>query len=63
MSYKDQKNFIGAVLYIEPTEEYPDGLVVTGGNDHVILVYKPSEPFATFSIKEHSNTGMIFTLI
>ncbi|XP_076265264.1 phospholipase A2 activator protein [Rhynchophorus ferrugineus] len=56
MSYKDQKNFVGAVLYIEPTEEYPDGLVVTGGNDNVILVYKPSEPFATFTIKQHTNT-------
>lgn len=56
MTYRDQKNFVGAVLFIEPTEEYPDGLVVTGGNDKLILVYKPSEPFATFTIKDHTNT-------
>ncbi|CAG9765638.1 unnamed protein product [Ceutorhynchus assimilis] len=56
MSYIGQKNFVASVLYLDPTEEFPDGLVVTGGNDHVILIYKPSEPFATFTIKDHSNT-------
>ncbi|ERL89805.1 phospholipase A-2-activating protein [Dendroctonus ponderosae] len=56
MTYKDQQNFVACVLYLDPTEEFPDGLVVTGGNDSVILVYKPSEPFSTFTIKEHSNT-------
>lgn len=56
MTYKDQKNFVASVLYLDPTEEFPDGLIVTGGNDHIILVYKPSEPFATFTIKDHSNT-------
>ncbi|XP_060528385.1 phospholipase A-2-activating protein [Cylas formicarius] len=55
MTYKDHKNFVGCVLYLEPTEEFPDGLVVTGGNDNLILIYKPSEPFATFTLKEHSN--------
>ncbi|XP_044754625.1 phospholipase A-2-activating protein [Coccinella septempunctata] len=56
ISYKDQKNFVASVLYLEPSNEFPEGLVITGGNDSVILIYKPSEPFATCSIKEHSNT-------
>lgn len=56
MTYKDQKNFVACILYLSPTEKYPDGLVVTGGNDSAILIYKPAEPFATFTIKEHSNT-------
>ncbi|XP_066245153.1 phospholipase A-2-activating protein [Euwallacea similis] len=56
MTYRDQKNFVACVLYLDPTEEFPNGLVVTGGNDNIILVYKPSEPFATFTIKEHTNT-------
>lgn len=55
-SYKDQQNFVASVLYIEPTQEFPDGLVITGGNDSVILIYKPHEPFAYFTIKEHTNT-------
>ncbi|XP_045474731.1 phospholipase A-2-activating protein [Harmonia axyridis] len=56
ISYKDQKNFVASVLYIEPSNEFPEGLVITGGNDSVILIYKPSEPFSCGSIKEHSNT-------
>ncbi|KAK4875781.1 hypothetical protein RN001_012203 [Aquatica leii] len=56
MTYKDQKNFVGSVLHLEPTPEFPGGLVITGGNDHVIFVYKTHEPFSTMSFKEHSNT-------
>nr|XP_022905059.1 phospholipase A-2-activating protein [Onthophagus taurus] len=61
MTYRDQKNFVGSILYIEPTEDFPDGLVITGGNDNAILIYKPSEPFATSTIKEHTNTVCCLT--
>lgn len=60
MTYRDQKNFVMCVLYLEPTQEFPDGLVITGGNDNVILVYKPGEPFASLSFKEHTNAGRKF---
>lgn len=56
-TYKDQKNFVIAVQYLEPTAEYPDGLVIAGGNDNTIYIYKPSEPFASFTFKEHTNAG------
>lgn len=55
MTYRDQKNFVAAVLYLEPTLEYPDGLIVTGGNDNKILIYKPNEPMATFTIADHTD--------
>jgi hypothetical protein len=61
-TYQDQKNFVITVLYLEPTAEFPDGLVITGGNDNIIYVYKPSEPFATFTFKEHSNAGDFYNL-
>lgn len=57
MTYRDQKNFVMCVLYLEPTSEFPSGLVVTGGNDNTILIYKPGEPFATLTMKEHTNAG------
>ncbi|EFA09359.2 phospholipase A-2-activating protein [Tribolium castaneum] len=60
-TFRDQKNFVIAVLYLEPTSEYPDGLVITGGNDNTIYVYKPSEPFATFTLKEHTNAVSCFS--
>ncbi|KAL3270153.1 hypothetical protein HHI36_009211 [Cryptolaemus montrouzieri] len=56
ISYKDQKNFVASVIYLEPSNEFPEGLVITGGNDSQILIYKPSEPFASITIREHSNT-------
>ncbi|VEN56039.1 unnamed protein product, partial [Callosobruchus maculatus] len=57
MTYKAHENFVGSVLYLEPTPEYLDGLVVTGGYDKAIHVYRPGEPFPTFSFKgEHTNT-------
>lgn len=62
MTYRSHENFVGSVLYLEPTSEYSDGLVVTGGYDKVIHVYKPGEPFPTYSFKgEHTNTGTEMT--
>lgn len=55
-TYKDQKNFVASVLYLEPTDEFPSGLVITGGNDHLILLYQMHEPFTSFILKEHTNT-------
>ncbi|CAH1156011.1 unnamed protein product [Phaedon cochleariae] len=61
MTYKSHENFVGSVLYLEPSTEYPDGLVVTGGYDKVIFIYKPGEPFPTFTFKDHSNTVCCLT--
>ncbi|KAG5881794.1 hypothetical protein JTB14_037091 [Gonioctena quinquepunctata] len=61
MTYQNHENFVGSVLYLEPSKEYPDGLVITGGYDKLIFVYKPGEPFPTFSFKEHTNTVCALT--
>lgn len=57
VTYQDQKNFVASVLYLDPSKEFPEGLIITGGNDNIILVYRPSEPSAMLTITEHSNTG------
>lgn len=59
VTYRNQKNFVASVLFLEPTKEYPDGLVVTGGNDNVILVYHPYEQSAILTLTEHSNTSIV----
>ncbi|XP_023012840.1 phospholipase A2 activator protein [Leptinotarsa decemlineata] len=57
MTYRNHENFVGSVLFLEPTKEYPDGLVITGGYDKAIFVYKPGEPFPSFMFKgDHTNT-------
>lgn len=57
MTFRDQKNFVASVLYLAPSREFPDGFVITGGNDNMILIYKPFEPFVTYIIEGHTNTG------
>lgn len=58
MTYRSHENFVGSVLYLEPSSAFPDGLVVTGGYDKAMYIYKPGEPFPTYSFKgEHTNTG------
>ncbi|KAF5272219.1 hypothetical protein FQA39_LY01301 [Lamprigera yunnana] len=54
--YKDQKNFVASVLYLEPTVEFPNGLVITGGNDSVILIYQTHDSYSSLALREHSNT-------
>lgn len=64
MTYRSHENFVGSVLYLEPSSEYPDGLVISGGYDKVIHVYKSGEPFPTYSFKgEHTNTGKEITTL
>lgn len=37
-------SFINALAYLRPTEEYPEGLVVSGGKDSIIEVRRPDRP-------------------
>lgn len=62
MTYKDQKKFVIAVLFLEPSTNFPDGLIIVGGNDNTLFIYKPNEPFATFALKEHTNAGLFHFL-
>lgn len=62
MTYRSHENFVGSVLYLESSTQYPDGLVITGGYDKVVHIYKPGEPFPTLSFKnEHTNTVCALT--
>ncbi|XP_018332885.2 phospholipase A-2-activating protein [Agrilus planipennis] len=56
LTYRDHKNFVASVLYLEPNELFPTGTVITGGNDSAILIYKIHEPFASVKLEEHKNT-------
>ncbi|XP_017771829.1 PREDICTED: phospholipase A-2-activating protein [Nicrophorus vespilloides] len=55
ITFKNQRNFVASVIYLKPTSEYPDGLVISGGNDNSILIYKANQPTAIFQLKEHTD--------
>lgn len=56
-TYKGHKNYVSSVCFLDPTEEHPNGLIVTGGNDSQICVYHPDYLEPTITAKVHTNTG------
>lgn len=63
MTYRDQKKYVTSVLYLEPSDLYPNGLVLAGGNDNIIFVYQAGEPFASLQLTEHTNAGNLSLFI
>ncbi|XP_072314708.1 phospholipase A-2-activating protein [Eucyclogobius newberryi] len=49
-------NFVSCVCFIAPTETYPRGLVVTGGNDNNICVFTLDNPKPLYTLEGHKNT-------
>ncbi|XP_070562715.1 phospholipase A-2-activating protein-like [Ptychodera flava] len=49
-------NFISCICVMPPTDEYPQGLIMTGSNDHNINAYTPDSPFPVYTLTGHENT-------
>lgn len=56
VTYKGHSNFVSCVCWIPPCEVYPDGLVVTGGNDNIILGYNLQDSTVQVTLEGHENT-------
>jgi WD40 repeat protein len=54
---KDHTNFVIATCYIPPSDQFPDGLIVTGGNDKTICVYSAKQGTYLFTLEGHELTG------
>jgi len=55
-------NFISAVCVLPPDDKYPDGIIVTGSNDHSILAYTLSSPEPIYKLLGHTETGKSFVV-
>ena len=53
------ENFISAICLLPPSDKYPQGLIVTGSNDHKINAYSLESPLPVFTMTGHSNTGWL----
>ena len=53
-------SFVSAVCILPPDEEHPNGLIVTGSNDHLIHVYTLESPEPVYRLTGHSDNGMHF---
>ena len=54
---KNHTNFVIATCYIPPSDRFPDGLIVTGGNDKTICVYSAKQGTYLFTLEGHEQTG------
>ena len=48
-----------SVCVVPPNETFSSGLIVTGGNDNMILVYEPDSPNSIQQLSGHEDTGML----
>ncbi|KAK2577800.1 hypothetical protein KPH14_012247 [Odynerus spinipes] len=53
---KGHTNFVSSVCVINPSQENPKGLIITGSNDNTICVYKPDQREPFHVIEAHQNT-------
>nr|CAB3264925.1 phospholipase A-2-activating protein [Phallusia mammillata] len=56
LCYKGHKSFVSCVAFFRATSTYPEGLVITGGNDHKILVFNAKTADVVACLSDHSNT-------
>ncbi|CAG5103397.1 Similar to Plaa: Phospholipase A-2-activating protein (Rattus norvegicus) [Cotesia congregata] len=49
-------NFVSSVCVLNPTEKYPNSLIITGSNDHHICIYKLGESEPMKKVKAHADT-------
>lgn len=54
---KDHTNFVIATCYIPSNNQFPDGLIITGGNDKKICVYSAKLGTHLFTLEGHEQTG------
>ncbi|XKL66639.1 hypothetical protein PGB90_010059 [Kerria lacca] len=55
-TYVGHKNFVTCVCAIPPSDIFPNGLIVTGGNDNIILLFQPECSTSFQQLSGHKNT-------
>ncbi|CAF1237053.1 unnamed protein product [Rotaria sordida] len=53
---KNHTNFVIATCYVPPSNEFNDGLIITGGNDKKICVYSAKQGTYLFTLEGHEQT-------
>ena len=50
-------NFVTCVVVMPPSENYPQGLIMTGSQDNNINAYTLDSPQPVFTLNGHADTG------
>lgn len=52
---RGHENYVVSVCTVEPSEKYPQGLIVTGSNDNYMCIYATDQEQPIHKIKAHDN--------
>jgi len=58
-TFSGHKSFVTCVCVVPANDLFPQGLIVTGGNDKIILAFTPESSDPVFQLKGHENTGIL----
>lgn len=56
--YAKHDNYVTTVVYAQPTEMFPNGLILTGSNDNLIRGFIEDEFDPVFILHGHTDTGL-----
>ena len=54
---RDHSNFVASVCIVPPTSIYEQGLILTGSNDNLIIVYNLQTYEKLYHLTGHEGTG------
>ncbi|CAB3368543.1 Hypothetical predicted protein [Cloeon dipterum] len=54
-TYKGHTNYVSCVCAVPPSDTYPEGLVLSGSNDHSICAFNPATAELLFVLEGHTN--------
>lgn len=52
-------NFVNCICFCPPSESYPNGIIVTSGNDKKICGFVSEQESPLFNLQGHSDTGKL----
>lgn len=56
VTFKGHRHFVSSVTVLPPCQRYPLGVIVTGGNDHIICLFSVDNPLPIGKLEGHTDT-------
>jgi hypothetical protein len=58
-----QANYVSCACVLPPNSTYPEGVILTGSNDHSIFAFSPVSGEVLHTLIGHANAGKLSNLI
>ncbi|XP_076047621.1 phospholipase A2 activator protein [Oratosquilla oratoria] len=59
--FKGHSGYVTSTCWVPCSDEHPDGLIMTGSQDHMILAYLPTCPDPLYQLKGHTDSVSCLT--